>query len=322
MRLTVCFILILCLGAMSVYADDDGDDAPAEPPTITLSYFNAVDETTFDQYMMELMFGLLDYGLELQIVDYDADDPMMHVLLQPASSRDDGRYNVTYFLNLLQTPFSALSHGIAPTLTERAVTFGAEPITSATFTLSILLMMIEDCENAVKLYDDLEGASPSPIWHDHLTFHRGHCAILEEEYAAAVTHFQSVLHAPTGDYYWSSALNLSYAYMVNEQPHEARALLSAIGHELPIWSTQYSEVMTRRAALYVALDDMPAALESIAAAFAVDQLYRPAFYERGMINAAIGDIDAARDDMLMYLELLPRGVYAEQAQDFLDQVDG
>ncbi|TVR18591.1 MAG: hypothetical protein EA396_14755 [Anaerolineaceae bacterium] len=322
MRLTVCVIFILCLGVMTVYADDADDDAPAEPTAITLSYFNAVDDTTFDRYMMELMFGLLDYDLELQIVDYDADDPMVHVLLQPATSRDDQRDNVTYMLNLLQTPFSELSHGIAPTLTERAVIFSADPVPSATFTLSILLMLIEDCENAVKLYDDLEVASSSPIWRDHLIFHRGHCSLLDEEYASAVTYFQSVLYAPTGDYYWASALNLSYAYLFNEQPHEARAMLAAIGQDLPVWSTQYSEVMTRRAALYVALDDMPAALESIAAAFTVDQLYRPAFYQRGVILAALGDTDAARDDMLMYLELLPRGIYAEQAQDFLDNIGG
>ncbi len=320
-RLLLIIILVCCWGVVSLAKAQSPVTAQSDAQTITLSYFNAVEEDVVQAYLTELTLGLADYDLTLDLVDYETGNPMVHVLFRPSAIREVDGSNVTYVLNLFRTPLTDLSHSLDVTLNDDAVIFAANPSTSAVFSLGVLLLVADRCEDALKIFDDLERTITTPIWIDYLRFYRGHCALLAEDYPTAITHFESVLFTPSGDYYWASALNLAYAYHLDDQTVQSLALMQTITQNIPAWSTEYSAVMTRLAVLYIELDMLDTALEHIELAFSVDQLHRPAYYERAVLHLLVGDVSAARADLLTYLELVPNGEYTLQAQQTLHALD-
>jgi tetratricopeptide (TPR) repeat protein len=297
------------------------DSLSPQANVITLSYFNAVEDVIAQSYFSELRLNLADYGLELDIVDYETGSPMAHVLFHPTTSRELEGGNVTYVLNLFRTPMTTLSHGIDTTLFDSAVIFAANPAISAMLSTGVLLFATDHCDHALKIFDDLEAVITTSLWLDHVRFYRGQCAILQEDYPAATAYFESVLYTPTGDYYWASALNLAYVHYLAEDHEQALARLDEISQAIPEWSIEYSEVMTRLAVLYAELDRLDAAFEHIDRAFSVAQLYLPAYYERGILYHVIGDASAAREDLQYYLERVPNGEYTLEAQEALNVLD-
>lgn len=311
----VCIILLLSMGLSA----QDETEEPEEITNLRVSYFSATSEEIITVFFESLEMELANYGLTLEIVELETGEPMMHVLFRPLSPRSPAAQTedaTAYVLNLLDSPFEYPS--LATILTDRAVIVSAPPETSAQLATALLLFLIGECEETTsEMLTGLQGAVDNPLWENQLNFYLGNCALLNEEYEAALEFFALTQNDALGNPYWSTAINMTYAHIMLEDPETGFQLLEDTIALLPPWAPDIADVYTRRAMLYALVGDQTAALTDFETALMKNPSFAPCFYYRGVYYADLGQAESARADLQRYLELQPEGEFAESATEYL-----
>ncbi|NJR12449.1 hypothetical protein HC776_00725 [bacterium] len=73
---------------------------------------------------------------------------------------------------------------------------------------------------------------------------------------------------------------------------------------------------TRKGEVYLLLYEWNNARAAFDAALALDPMYAPAYFQRGVLLSTMGETDAANADFSRYLALAPRGVWAALAWQY------
>ena len=314
----ICIILLLSIRS---HAQEETTE-PEEITGVKVSYFNAASDDIVTLFFSALETQLTSNDLTLEIVELETGDPMMHVLFRPLSPRGglaQSEDATAYVLNLLDSPFE--QPALATILTDQAVIVSAPPEVSAQLTTALLLFVIGRCDEATtEMLIGLHGAVENPLWENQLNFYLGNCAIMNEEYEDALAYFALTQNDALGMPYWSTAINMSFVYIMMEEPETGFQLMEEVIAVLPPWAPDIADVYTRRAMLYALVGNHEAALTDFETALTQNPGFAPCFYYRGLYYADRGEIESARADLTHYLELQPDGKFAEEATEYLENL--
>lgn len=235
-----------------------------------------------------------------------------------------------------------------------------EPDSAISAISGFALYIIGDCEQAIPylLSDDVHGASYdlSTI----MTFYAANCYLITGEYQNAAAYFTSVLDAQYGNHLpalnnlgWAylkmgspeyATSIFDFAISEANSPDWYRAILlsrraqlyalafdydSAIAdmdtaielaEENDLDNTTLAELYTIRGEIIFLIYEWDRVLDNFNHAIELDPTYAPAYFQRGILYYTMTLREEALADFQTYLELEPDGIYADQAQDYIDSI--
>lgn len=292
---------------------------------------------------IEAELDQLGLAVEFVQIEGETEEPDEYVDAQITfASLADHKTSVV--LNPLSEPLSTIS----PLLVDaRPVTFSIRDPNADARTVALLLYVLDRCDLAMPRLAELP--------HDQdIAFLMGNCQLADGNLEQAIAHYDpDGLHDDTGAFVGE---NLVWAQIQLGEEAEALAILNHAINDYRTWATgeEISKLLTFRAKIHAltfryddALADMDAAialdsdnpehyvergkivmllyewdrvLQNYNAALALDSEYADAYYYRGVLYYSILEREQALADFEHYLNLAPRGLFAERAQHYTDSI--
>jgi tetratricopeptide (TPR) repeat protein len=241
----------------------------------------------------------------------------------------------------------------------------------AALTAGLIVYSLGNCDDAIPYFNDVLASSIventfmsgsggfNPPITDYLTFYRGNCALMSEDYDLAISEYNSFSDEALFYGTIAAPTNLAWTYLQigrHEQAfHVMDQMLEAVSSGLNNYPRKQVEAHVSRAQLYAlafrydeALADMDAAIEldptnpelyvlrgqitlylyewdralaDYNRAIELDPDYADAYYYRGVLFYTQGYREDARADFRRYLDLAPDGDHAADAAQYIADIE-
>jgi tetratricopeptide (TPR) repeat protein len=173
---------------------------------------------------------------------------------------------------------------------------------AAQLSAAIVLFGFNRCDEAIPYLKDLQ---TSADLNEQANLYLGNCALLQENYAAAIENFEAILYDAGGSPFTTTATKIAWSYMQLGQQTEAFETINlAVSDE---WSSDAGKAnaLSNRAQLYILISDYDSAITDMDAAITLDAK-NPALYSlRGQIYLNLYEWDKSLDDFNRAIELAP-----------------
>jgi tetratricopeptide (TPR) repeat protein len=220
------------------------------------------------------------------------------------------------------------------------------------------LYILGDCQQALPYLTSDKASGEEANLAAVMSFYAGNCSLILGEYQDAVAYFTSVLDANYGNHL-PSLNNMAWAYLQMGSPEYATSIFdfaientaesylpTLFSHRAQLYALAFdydsaiadidsaiesaeendfdnitlAELYTLRGEIIFLIYEWDRVLDNFNYAIELDPSYAPAYFQRGILYYTMAQRELALADFETYLELIPEGEYAEQAQDNIESI--